>query len=190
MSASILSVSNRKECMSMFPEPANNSRYLKSIYLNCVNDCNGSLDRFLDLQLCQTQLRICSSEAEHHQHALDDLKRVAFRSDLHAKRVGMYTTQPIKHASCQLLNYMLREGRIQMSDTLVSRDAAAAKTKFREQLEIFSYQWKTAEMVFQQDRCVLSGKVGGMKDDIVMAFMLGIYFTQLDSHQGNIPPRQ
>ena len=128
-------------------------------------------------------------EAEHHQRALDDLNRVAFRLDLHAKRVGMYTTQPIKHASCQLLNYMLREGRVQLSDALVSRDAAAVKIKFREQLEIFSYQWKTAETVFQQDRCALSGKVGGMKDDIVMAFMLGIYFTQLDSHQGNVPPR-
>jgi hypothetical protein len=54
-------------------------------------------------------------------------------------------------------------------------------------LEVFSYQWKTAESVFQTDRCALSGKIGGMKDDVVMAFMLGVYFSQLDRHQGNVP---
>lgn len=26
-----------------------------------------------------------------------------------------------------------------------------------------------------------------MKDYMVMAFMLGVYFTQLDKHQGNLP---
>lgn len=125
-------------------------------------------------------------EAEHHQRALDYLPNVEFRVDNQAKRVGMYTTQPIKHASCQLLNYMMRENRIHITKSLISRTPDALRVKFREQLEIFSYQWKTAETVFQQDRCALSGKVGGMKDDMVMAFMLGVYFTQLDIYQGNI----
>lgn len=126
-------------------------------------------------------------EAEHHQIALDKIMGVKFRVDMQAKRVGMLTTQSIKHASCELLNYMLREDRIQVSDRLVSRDAQAARSKLRDQLEIFSYQWKSAETVFQQDRCALSGKIGGMKDDVIMAFMLGVYFTQLDKYQGNLP---
>jgi hypothetical protein len=48
-------------------------------------------------------------EAEHHQRALEHLRGVKFRLDVPAKRVGMLTTQSIKHAACQLLNYMLRE---------------------------------------------------------------------------------
>jgi hypothetical protein len=126
-------------------------------------------------------------EAEHHQRALEHLRGVKFRLDVPAKRVGMLTTQSIKHAACQLLNYMLREDRVHVGPGLVSRDAAGARAKLREQLEVFSYQWKTAESVFQADRCALSGKIGGMKDDVVMAFMLGVYFTQLDRHQGNVP---
>lgn len=126
-------------------------------------------------------------EAEHHQRALEHLRGVKFRLDLHAKRVGVLTTQSIKHASCELLNYMLREDRVHVVPDLVSRDPGAARTKLREQLEVFSYQWKSAETVFQQDRCALSGKIGGMKDDVIMAFMLGVYFSQLDRHQGNIP---
>lgn len=110
-----------------------------------------------------------------------------FRLDVQAKRVGMLTTQSIKHAACELLNYMMREDRVHVAPGLISRAPAEARTRLREQLEIFSYQWKSAETVFQQDRCALSGKIGGMKDDVVMAFMLGVYFTQLDRHQGNVP---
>lgn len=128
-------------------------------------------------------------EAEHHQRALDHLPGVCFRLDPQAKRVGMLTTQSIKHAACELLNYMLREDRLHVAEDLVSRDAKAVRAKLRDQLEIFSYQWKSAETVFQQDRCALSGKIGGMKDDIIMALMLGVYFTQLDRHQGNVPRR-
>jgi hypothetical protein len=126
-------------------------------------------------------------EAEHHQRALEHLRGVRFRLDRAAARVGMLTTQSIKHAACELLNYMLREDRVGLAPDLVSRDAAAARTKLRDQLEVFSYQFKTAESVFQQDRCALSGKIGGMRDDVVMALMLGLYFSQLDRHQGNVP---
>jgi hypothetical protein len=126
-------------------------------------------------------------EAEHHQRALEHLRGVHFRLDRHASRVGMLTTQSIKHAACELLNFMLREDRVGVAPDLVSRDAAAARAKLRDQLEIFSYQWKSAETVFQQDRCALSGKIGGMRDDVVMALLLGVYFSQLDRHQGNVP---
>eukprot|EP00961_Rhodomonas_salina_P031334 421860-Rhodomonas_salina.1 len=82
---------------------------------------------------------------------------------------------------------MMREDRVHVAPDLVSRDAPGARSKLKDQLEIFSYQWKSAETVFQHDRCALSGKIGGMKDDVIMALMLGVYFTQLDRHQGNVP---
>lgn len=126
-------------------------------------------------------------EAEHHARALDHLPNVKFRVDRHADRIGMLTTNSIKHASCELLNYMLREDRVALHQHFVSRAASENKTKLRDQLEMFSYQWKMADNVFQTDRCALSGKVGGMKDDIVMALMLGVYFSQLDRNQNNIP---
>ncbi len=126
-------------------------------------------------------------EAEHHERALEHLRGVRFRLDPHAARVGMLTTQSVKHAACELLNFMLREDRVALAPQFVSRDAPAARAKLRDQLEVFSYQFKTAESVFQQDRCALSGKIGGMRDDVVMALMLGLYFSQLDRHQGNVP---
>ena len=102
-------------------------------------------------------------EAEHHERALSYLRGVKFRIDVQAKRVGILTTNPIKHASCQLLNVLLRENRVQVIPELISRNPEQMRVKLRDQLEIFSYQFKTAETVFQTDRCALSGKVGGQK---------------------------
>jgi hypothetical protein len=48
----------------------------------------------------------------------------------------------------------------------------------REQLETYSMQFKTADTVFQKIRWALSGKVGGSKDDIVICFQRGIYWTE------------
>lgn len=127
-------------------------------------------------------------EAEHHQRALDDLENASFRIDYTAQRVGVYTTNPVKHAACELLNVMLREHRVHVMERLISRDPAAVRGRLREQLEIFSYQYKTADTVFQTDRIALSGKVGGMKDDIAICLQLGIYFTNHDlTHHGSVP---
>eukprot|EP00961_Rhodomonas_salina_P297001 3936862-Rhodomonas_salina.1 len=65
----------------------------------------------------------------------------------------MLTTQSIKHAACELLNYMMREDLVHVVPDLVLRDTnlKAARAKLKDQLEIFSYQWKSAETVFQHD---------------------------------------
>jgi hypothetical protein len=75
---------------------------------------------------------------------------------------------------------MLREQRVSLltEDKLVSRDPQEIRRKLREQLEIYSMQFKTADTVFQKNRCALSGKVGGVKDDIVICLQLGIYWTE------------
>jgi hypothetical protein len=119
-------------------------------------------------------------EAEHHQKALDSIPGVKFRVDYTANRVGVYTTNSVKHAACELLNVMFREGRVEIYPALVSRDNAVARTRLREQLEVFSYQYKLAENVFQTERVALSGKVGGMRDDIAICLQLGVYFTNND----------
>ena len=61
----------------------------------------------------------------------------------------------------------------------MSRDPKAVRVKLREQMEIYSYQFKTAITTFQKDAVAISGKVGGMKDDICICLQLACYFTQV-----------
>ena len=77
-----------------------------------------------------------------------------------------------------MTNVMLREQRISLLPDLVSRNQQEIRRKLREQLEIYSLQFKTADTVFQKNKFALSGKVGGFKDDIVICLQLGIYWTE------------
>lgn len=126
-------------------------------------------------------------EAEHHEKALSDIPDVYFRVDMHARRVGFLTTQSTKHAGTELMNVMLREMRIKVIDKLISKEPAANRIKLREQAEVFSYQYKQAENVFSKERIALTGKVGGMCDDIIMMVIMGNYMTAHDIQHGKIP---
>lgn len=106
---------------------------------------------------------------------------------MRANRVGFLTTQSIKYAATEMLNVMLRDDRVAVLDTLISREPLANRTRLREQLEVFSYQYKQAENVFQKDRIALTGKVGGMCDDIAMMLIMGCYMTDHDLKTGKIP---
>ena len=128
-------------------------------------------------------------EAEHHKRALDTLPGVSFHIDAKADRVGVLTTEAIKHAMCQLVVIMLQERRIHVHKPLVSKDAKGLLLRLREQMEVYSYQFKLGVTTFQKDRIALSGKVGGMKDDICICLQLACYYTQLLSQraaQGNM----
>ena len=122
-------------------------------------------------------------EAEHHKRALDTLPGVSFHIDAKADRVGVLTTEAIKHAMCQLVVIMLQERRIHVHKPLVSKDAKGLLLRLREQMEVYSYQFKLGVTTFQKDRIALSGKVGGMKDDICICLQLACYYTQLLSQQ-------
>ena len=122
-------------------------------------------------------------EAEHHKKALDSLPGVSFYMDQRANRVGVLTTEAIKHAMCQLVVVMLQERRIHMHKPLVSKDEKGLRLRLREQMEVYSYQFKMGTNTFQKDRIALSGKVGGMKDDICICLQLACYFTQLESQR-------
>ena len=116
-------------------------------------------------------------EAEHHERALRGIPHVRHRVDHAAKRYGVLTTEEIKHGMCTITNTMLREHRLNILRPLLSEDPDANARRLHEQLTIYSLQFKEAINVFSKTRAALSGKVGGMKDDVVIALQLGIYYS-------------
>ena len=122
-------------------------------------------------------------EAEHHKRALDHLPGVSFYIDQKANRVGVLTTEAVKHAMCQLVVVMLQERRIHLHKPFVSKDERGLRLRLREQMEVYSYQFKIGTTTFQRDRVALSGKVGGMKDDICICLQLACYYTQLETQR-------
>jgi hypothetical protein len=125
-------------------------------------------------------------EAEHHKHALQDIPGVYFREDPKNGRVGLLTTQDIKFGAATLLNIMLREQRLCMlpETNLVCRDAKDLVGRLREQLYMYSLQYKDSTDTFGKQRVALNGKMGGMKDDCVICLQLGIFFTDWDATHG------
>jgi hypothetical protein len=118
-------------------------------------------------------------EAEHHKHALSHIQGVRFHEDERAGRVGVLTTESVKHAAMELFNMMLREKRVSICAFFHSREPQEIKIKLREQLEVYSFQYKEAANTFQKSRTALSGKIGGLKDDIAICLQLGCYWTSV-----------
>ena len=116
-------------------------------------------------------------EAEHHKRALDYLPGVSFYVDQKANRVGVLTTEATKHAMATLVVSMLAERRMHILPNLYSKEPDAMRIRLREQMETYSAQFKQAPDTFGKDKISLSGKVGGMKDDVVIAMQLGIYYS-------------
>jgi hypothetical protein len=117
-------------------------------------------------------------EAEHHERALRGIPKVRHRIDHAAKRIGILTTEEIKHAMCTLTSTMMREKRLNIRKPLLSENPTANSRRLHDQLSIYSLQFKEAASVFNKGRAALSGKVGGMKDDVVIAMQLSIYFSK------------
>ena len=117
-------------------------------------------------------------EAEHHERHFNGMPNVHFRVDHQAQRFGVLTTEEVKYGMCTLLNTMLREQRVCVNSPIVSERADENLRRLREQLYVYSLQFKSAVNVFGKQRQALSGKVGGMKDDVVICLQLGIYFSK------------
>ena len=122
-------------------------------------------------------------EAEHHKRALEHIQGVSFYVDQKANRVGVLTTEATKHAMATLVVSMLAERRIHVLPTLYSNEPEMMRTRLREQMETYSAQYKSAPDTFGKDRIALSGKVGGMKDDICICLQLAAYYTQLETQR-------
>ena len=116
-------------------------------------------------------------EAEHHHRALQGLYGTRHRVDHTAQRYGILTTEEIKHAMCTLLDNMLRERRVSILPELFSERPSENAARLREQMHIYSLQFKQAANNFGKTRVTLNGKVGGMKDDVVIALQLAIYYS-------------
>lgn len=100
-------------------------------------------------------------QSEHHKHALSHLHNVMFYEDVKAGRVGVLTTENVKFAAMELTNIMLRERRISICKHMHSRDKKGVLSRLREQMGVYSFQYKQAINTFGRDRTSLSGKVGG-----------------------------
>ena len=122
-------------------------------------------------------------EAEHHKRALDHIPGVTFYVDQKASRVGVLTTEATKHAMAQLVVSMLAERRMHVLPTLYTNEPDAMRIRRREQMETYSAQFKAAPDTFGKDRISLSGKVGGMKDDVCICLQLAAYYTQLETQR-------
>ena len=129
-------------------------------------------------------------EAEHHRRALQYLPNTTFYVDATHDRVGVLTTNPIKHAMCQLVVLMLEERRLHVRSPLVSRDPGGMAARMREQMEIYSYQYKAAQNTCQKEQVAISGMVGCMKDDICICLQLDCYFTQLECQRDAQTPKR
>ncbi len=76
-----------------------------------------------------------------------------------------------------MTNALLREGRVHVVPRPFSRDPAGARLRLKEQMGIYSYQFKSATTTFGKDQAALSGKVGGMRDDLCICLQIGIMCT-------------
>jgi len=119
-------------------------------------------------------------EAEHFERSLKHLDLVMFYKDIQAGRTGILTTENVKLGAMTMTNVLLREQRVCIlpAGQLISRNPQENRRRLREQLEIYSFQFKQPTDVFQKGKYALSGKVGGFKDDIVICLQLGIYWTE------------
>ena len=117
-------------------------------------------------------------EAEHHQRALNGLPNTRFRVDHGASRYGILTTEEVKYGMMTLFNNMLRDQRVAFRNPLLSEDPPTARRRIQEQMKVYSFQFKQAANCFGKQRVALCGKVGGMKDDVVIALQLAAYYTE------------
>jgi len=99
------------------------------------------------------------------------------RVDHAAQRYGLVATQDIKLGMMTLLNNILCDQCVNLLPELVSDDAKGNRKRLREQLAIYSFQFKSAPDTFGKQRMALNGKVGGMKDNVCIALQLGVYFS-------------
>lgn len=106
------------------------------------------------------------------------MPNVRFRVDHSAKRFGILTTEEIKYAMMTLTSNMLKDQRLAVQTPLLSDDPEGNRARLKEQMIIYSFQFKAAMNVFSKQRVALCGKVGGMKDDVCIALQLAIYFSK------------
>ena len=76
------------------------------------------------------------------------------------------------------LAYVLSRSRALLCSTTTFAHALSLARSPQEQMSIYSMQFKAAANAFGRQKVALSGKVGGMKDDVVICLQLGIFYSK------------
>ena len=121
-------------------------------------------------------------EAEHLFRACHDIPNSVFvRESKDVARIGVLTTLDRKQEFVTFTNVMLRESRIFAPEHhFVNVQENKARSTLLEQLSYFGYTFSAPDNQFQKERFCISGKGAGGKDDLCMAFLIGVYvFTKL-----------
>jgi len=135
------------------------------------------IDRIRDMELYRLSPivimveRNLGFESEHHEKALRNLPNCRHRIDHQAKRFGILTTEDIKYGMMTLLNTMLRDNRVNVAQPLLSEDPEGNRRRLKDQMGIYSFQYKDAANAFGKQRVSLNGKVGGMKGESSKRFI-------------------
>ena len=121
-------------------------------------------------------------EAEHLYRECHDIPNSVFvRESKDAARIGVLTTLDRKQEFVTYTNVMLRESRVFAPERhFVNVQQNKAHSTLLEQLSYFGYTFSAPDNQFQKERFCISGKGAGGKDDLCMAFLIGVYvFTNL-----------
>ena len=122
--------------------------------------------------------RNLGQEAAHHQAKFHGVPGLRFRIDHKHSTYGVLMDENVKYQMCTLMNNYLRDQRVSLRQPLLSEDPEGMRKRLREQMSIYSLQFKEAADAFSKQRQILSGKVGGMKDDVVIALQIVTYFSK------------
>tara|TARA_X000000368_G_scaffold419058_1_gene421890 strand:- start:2420 stop:2863 length:444 start_codon:yes stop_codon:yes gene_type:complete len=130
-----------------------------------------------------------------------NLPSVTFLREPGSDRIGCLTTQNLKLAFVTYTNILLRENRVFVNQSgFVDLNGAKSRDMLLDQLSFFSFSFSVPQTVLQKERFAISGKgqvtqrgCGGFfvinflrnvtnttawqggKDDLVMAFLIGLY---------------
>lgn len=116
-------------------------------------------------------------EAEHLHRECSSISNTQFVSESKdISRVGVLTTLPRKQEFVTIVNILLRETRIFAWDrNWVCVSGNKTRNTLYEQMSFFGYTFSTVENQFQREKFAISGKGSGGKDDLCMAFLLGVF---------------
>ncbi len=105
----------------------------------------------------------------------------AFRAERDRKnsaRFGVVTTQPIKEAYVRAAQEALVNGTLEIRDSLVGQNAQGDRQNLFKQLGYFRREIKQAnDPIHGHVRTSYTGKMGGKKDDLAMALMINLFWS-------------
>ncbi len=102
----------------------------------------------------------------------------AERDRKNSARFGVITTQAVKEAYVRSAQEVLINGTLEVRDSLVGQNTGADAGNLFKQLSHFRREIKKAnDPIHGQVRTAYTGKTGGRKDDLAMALMINLFWS-------------